>query len=92
MSATRMLRLAAPRLALTVGPRRRIGEIGMSDVTLIDSEHAFDAADHAADRGADDGADRAGDPVTFMEPMRSATRDALRLRHHGSRKNRKNRA
>ena len=65
--------------------RRRIGEVRIRDVALVDAEHAFDAADHATDRGADHRADRTRDAVAFMKSMRRAARHALRLRGQRSR-------
>ena len=54
-------------------------------MALIDAEHAFDAADHAADRRPDHCADRARDQVAFVQSVRRAARNALRLRRHRKR-------
>jgi len=68
-------------MARPIGRRRRFLKVRrISDRTMIDAEHALDAADHATDGRADNRADRTGDPVAFLESMRSATRDALCLR------------
>lgn len=67
-------------LAMTIRRRRGVLAIRIGDRALVDAEHALDAADHAADRRADHGADRARDAVAFMEPVRGAARNALRLR------------
>ena len=73
MRAPRMLRLAAVRLAVAVRrPRCILVAAGIRHRTLVDAEHAFDAADHAADGRADHGADRTGDPVAFMKSVRGA--------------------
>jgi hypothetical protein len=60
-------------------------------VALIGAEHAFDAADHATDRGANDRADRTGDAIAFIEPMRGAAGDTLRVRgqRHGERRDKR---
>jgi hypothetical protein len=49
-------------------------------MSMVDTEHAFDAPDDSADRGADHGADRTGDPVAFMESMRGTAGNTLGLR------------
>jgi len=48
-------------------------------VGAIDTQDAFDPADHATNGTADDGTDRARTPVTFIHAIRNAAGDALRL-------------
>jgi hypothetical protein len=68
---------------MTIRPRRRRFRIvRVRRMPVVDAERAFDAADDAADRRADHGTDRARDAVAFMETMRGAARDALRLCRH----------
>ena len=65
---------------VTIGARRRRLLKLHGSAMLVDTEHAFDAADHAADRRPDDRADRTRDPVALVKSMRRAARNALRLR------------
>src|SRR5262245_45022202 len=70
-----------PGVAAVAIDRRRLDRIGRL-VDVVDAEQAFDAADRAADGTADHGADRTGNATAFIEAVRGAAGDALRLRRH----------
>jgi hypothetical protein len=53
--------------------------------TLIDAEHASDAADHAANDTADDGADRTGCSFAIPRASLNSTGNPLGLGHDGER-------
>ena len=55
----------------------RVVAIGIAG---LNSEHAFDAADHAAHDSADNCANRPSNAATFMKSMRGPAGNALRLR------------
>jgi len=68
--------------AMTIDARRRLGVLAIARaVMLVDAKYAFDATDHAADGTADHGTDGASAAIAFIDPMRNATGNALRLRH-----------
>src|SRR4051812_46527505 len=60
--------------------RRGFGEIIVAVVVMVDAEDTLDSADDTPDRAANDRTDRPGAAVAFLETMRGAAGNALRLR------------
>src|SRR5215475_15800339 len=80
-SSVRVVPVMPGVAAVAIDWRWRLDRIGRL-VDVVDSEQAFDAADRAADGTADHGANRTGNATAFIEAVRGAPRNALRLRRH----------
>ena len=83
-----MPRVVAGVPPVAIDPRRRgfdefIGAL-LAGVVVIDAEDALDPADNATDRAADNGADRSGAAVAFIETVRRAAGNTLRMCRRGS--------
>ena len=90
-----MMAAMTRRLAVAVHALRTLDEvagvrISRMIVLLVDAEHAFHAADHTADRRADHSAERTGAAIAFMETVRHAARQALRLSGDGAERGEQN--
>ena len=76
--AARMARDFA-HLAVTVHDRRG-RRLRSRRILVVDSEHAFDAANDAANCAADDSADRTGHLIALLHTVRNTAGNALGLR------------
>ena len=74
-------------IAVDRPPFDRIGRVGR-----LDAEQPLNAANDAAHGTADDGANRAGSLSAFLNAVRDAARNTLRLRRQGTGQGRNDRA